>query len=67
MKELKGFRKITLNPGETAEVEFTINADALSFFDDAKHAWVAEPGEFKAMVGSSSGDIRGTASFTLSE
>lgn len=67
VKELKGFRKITLNPGETAEVEFTINADALSFFDDAKHAWVAEPGEFKAMVGSSSGDIRGTASFTLSE
>lgn len=64
-KELKGFEKIALEPGQTANVEFTINADMLKYFDDAKHDWVAEKGEFKALVGASSRDIRSTAAFTL--
>jgi len=64
-KELKGFEKVYLEPGQTATVEFTITADALSFFDETSHRWVAEPGEFVACVGSASDDIRTTASFTL--
>ena len=64
-KELKGFQKVTLAPGETQDVTFTITAPALSYFDAAKHAWVAEPGQFVASVGSSSADLRSTLSFTL--
>lgn len=64
VKELKGFRKITLAPGETKEVSFTITPEELKFFDDSKHEWIAEPGKFKAMVGTSSADIRSTAQFT---
>lgn len=63
-KELKGFQKISLNPGEEKEVCFTIKADDLKFFDDRKQAWVAEPGKFNAYIGSSSADIRGEVHFT---
>ena len=54
IKELKGFRKVKLAPGEEKTVTLTIDKKALSFFDDAKHEWVAEPGKFEAMIGSSS-------------
>lgn len=64
VKELKGFRKISLAPGQTKEVTFTITPDDLKFFDDSKHAWVAEPGKFKALIGSSSTDIRTSTQFT---
>lgn len=64
VKELKGFRKISLAPGQTKEVAFTITPDDLKFFDDSKHAWVAEPGKFKALIGSSSTDIRTSTQFT---
>ncbi|MBQ5614604.1 MAG: glycoside hydrolase family 3 C-terminal domain-containing protein, partial [Tidjanibacter sp.] len=43
-KELKGFAKVELEPGQTKEVSFVIDAEALSFFDDKKHEWVAEQG-----------------------
>lgn len=65
LKELKGFRKLDLKRGETATATFTITADDLKFFDDKAHAWVAEPGKFKALVGASSADIRATVPFTL--
>lgn len=64
-KELKGFEKVWLEPGETKTVRFTIGRDALSFFDPEKHEWVAEPGTFKALIGASSADIRSEASFEL--
>ena len=65
-KELKDFRKVSLAPGETAVVEFTIDAPGmLSFYDDARGAWVAEAGDFIALVGSASDDIRREARFTL--
>ena len=60
VKELKGFRKVALRAGETADVTFTVTLDDLKFFDEASHAWVAEPGKFKALIGSSSTDIRST-------
>lgn len=65
VKELKGFEKVYLQPGETKTVEFIIDREALSFFDAVKHEWVAEPGEFKALVAASSADIRGEVSFQL--
>ena len=46
-------------------VTLTIDKKALSFFDDAKHEWVAEPGKFEAIIGSSSRDIKGTVPFEL--
>ncbi len=64
-KELKGFEKVYLNPGESKKVSFTINKEALSFFDADKHEWVAEPGEFHALIGASSADIRADLPFTL--
>ncbi len=64
-KELKGFQKVQLNPGEEKTVTFTIDKEALSFFDDAKHAWVAEPGDFDAVIAASATDIKGKARFKL--
>ena len=65
VKELKGFDKVYLEPGQTKTVEFVIDREALSFFDAEKHEWVAEPGEFKALIAASSEDIRGEVSFRL--
>ena len=65
VKELKGFQKVYLQPGEVKQVSFTIGTDALSFFDDGKHEWVAEPGQFETLVGASSTDIRGKVVFEL--
>jgi beta-glucosidase len=64
-KELKGFEKISLQPGETKTVSFTIDKSALSYFDADKHEWVAEPGDFEAIVGASSADIKDRLSFRL--
>ena len=65
LKELKGFQKVSLQPGEEKEVTFTITPEALKFFDDKRHEWVAEPGKFKAYIGASATDIRGTVAFEL--
>lgn len=65
VKELKGFSKITLNPGEEKTINFVIDADKLKFYDDTRQAWVAEPGTFEAIIGASSTDIRGKATFEL--
>jgi beta-glucosidase len=57
VKELKGFSRIWLDPGESARVSFTLGHDELKMLD--KHlVWVVEPGEFDIMLGSSSEDIR---------
>jgi len=64
-KELKGFEKVYLQPGESRSLQFTLTRDDLSFFDAASHAWVAEPGEFHALLGCSSADIRADVPFTL--
>ena len=52
---MKGFRKVSLQPGETATVEFEITPELLAFYDvDMK--FVVEPGDFEIMVGNSSRD-----------
>jgi beta-glucosidase len=66
-KELKGFAKVALAPGQTATVTLTLDKTALAYWDDAKHAWVAEAGDFEALIGSSSQDIQARAGFRLTE
>lgn len=65
VKELKGFSKVDLAPGETRDVTFTVTCPDLSYFDPARHVWVAEPGTFTAHLGSSSADLRTQVRFTL--
>lgn len=57
VKELKGFEKVILNPGEKKSVSFTLTPDQLSFIDQNLNR-IVEPGTFAVMVGSSSNDIR---------
>jgi beta-glucosidase len=57
VRELKGFQRITLQPGQQQSVSFTIDQDSLAFFN-RQLEWVAEPGKFELMVGSASDDIR---------
>ena len=66
VKELKGFKKVSLAPGESQTVSFTIDRSALSFYDDQTGEWVAEPGEFVAMVNSSSASTKNKIRFMLS-
>jgi beta-glucosidase len=56
IKELRGFRRITLDPGQTKTVEMTLGFDQLSFLDRDMHR-VVEPGTFKVMVGGNSLDL----------
>ncbi|MBQ3245383.1 MAG: glycoside hydrolase family 3 C-terminal domain-containing protein [Bacteroidales bacterium] len=65
VKELKGFRKVYLEPGQTKTVTFEITPEDLKYFDDVKHEWVLETGRFTAYVGSSSRDIRTEVTFEV--
>ena len=56
-KELKGFSKINLRPGETRKVTVPLDSRALSYYDVNGKQWVAEPGLFDVLVGRSSEQI----------
>jgi beta-glucosidase len=64
VKELKGFCRLSLRPGEEKRIRFEIPVDALAYYDQDMHL-VVEPGEYRAMVGSSSADIRLTGGFQV--
>ena len=66
-KELKSFKKVQLDPGETRTVTLTLQEADLAFYDDLKKAWIVEPGEFEVLVGRSAGDIRLSGKFVWSE
>jgi beta-glucosidase len=53
LKELKGFAKVNLKPGETRRVQIALDRRALSYFDDKAKRWQADPGSFEVLVGSS--------------
>ncbi|MBG6234792.1 beta-glucosidase [Pedobacter sp. CAN_A7] len=63
VKELKGFQKISLKPGESKEVSFTISAEDLKFYN-AELQYVAEPGDFQLFLGTNSRDLK-SAEFKL--
>ncbi|HBF35238.1 TPA: glycosyl hydrolase [Candidatus Sumerlaeota bacterium] len=60
LKNLRGFERIHLKPGEKKTVTFALPATKLSYWDDVKHAYVVEPGPYEIQVGASSVDIRKT-------
>jgi beta-glucosidase len=63
--ELKGFEKIFLDVGDSAEVVFELDERSFAFWDVATHGWMVEPGEFNVLLGASSTDIRLEASVVL--
>jgi beta-glucosidase len=65
VKELKGFAKIDLKPGESKRVTLTLDRRAFSFYDVKKSDWSAEPGEFTILVGGASDKIQLRGKFAL--
>jgi beta-glucosidase len=65
LKELKGFSRVMLAPGQTKPVAITLDRRALSYYDVAKHGWTAEPGAFEVLVGRSSADVQLRGTFTF--
>ena len=65
LKELKGFCKVSLKPGESKDVTITLGKDALSFYDEATAAWKAEVGQFEAWVGNASDNLKLKKTFEL--
>jgi len=64
-KELKGFVKVSLRPGETKKVSIMLDSRALSYYDVAAKQWRAEPGDFNVLVGRSSEQIELRGTLTL--
>jgi len=64
VKELKGFKRFTLQPGEEKEVIFILFPEQLVFYDESMRL-VLEPGVFEVMIGSSSEDIRLSGEFEV--
>ena len=58
IKELKGFQRVALKPGETKTVTIPLKADSLAFWDENQNRWVVEEEPVQMMLGSSSSDIR---------
>ena len=57
VRELKGFQKVYLQPGESRQLSFTLTPADLSFFDAQAHAWKLESGDFHILIGNSSEDL----------
>lgn len=64
-KELKGFAKVSLQPGETKTVSIPLNSRAFAYYDPAYQRWITENGQFDILVGASSADIRCRTTVTL--
>ena len=64
-KELRGFERISLKPGEKRNLNFTVPGSKLGFFDETTHTFVTQPGARSVLVGASSADIRLSGQFEL--
>jgi beta-glucosidase len=67
VKELKGFAKVFLQPGEKQKVSVTLGENAFAYYDVGTRSWVAEKGDYKILVGGSSRDIPLTGDFHLTQ
>jgi len=67
LKELKGFKKVLLQPGEKQKVSLILDRNAFAHYDPDKKAWVADKGAYKILVGSSSRDLLLDGKFKLAE
>jgi beta-glucosidase len=65
VRELKGFEKISLQPGEAKDVSFTLDKRAFAYWNTELHDWTVEPGDFTIEIGRSSRDIALDASVTV--
>jgi beta-glucosidase len=65
VKELKGFAKIKLDPGQTQRVQVTLDRRAFSYYDVETHQWAVAPGDFDLYVGRSAADIELTGKVTV--
>ncbi len=65
VKELRGFERVSLNPGQTKTVTLTLPAQKLAFYDEKSHDFMVEPGAFDLLIGSSSADIRLTTKLNV--
>ena len=65
VKELKGFEKVLLQPGETTAVQFCLSDRAFAYYDESRQDWAVEPGDYHILVGASVRDIRGSATVRL--
>lgn len=65
VKELKGFKKVWLNPSEQQDVDITIDNTALAFYDETSSSWKSENGVFEVLIGNASDHITQKARFTL--
>lgn len=65
VKELKGFEKVYLRPGETKTISVKLDQESFRFYDSFSHGFVVEPGSFTVSVGASSADIRLTATLVV--
>lgn len=61
VKELRGFQRVRLKPGESAKLTFSLPAEKLAYYDVKSHGFVVDPGAYDVMVGASSDDIRSKA------
>jgi len=64
-RELKGFEKVRLEPGETKHISITLDSRAFSYWDEAGHKWTIDPGKFVVRVGDSSEDTPLSSDLTL--
>ena len=67
VKELKGFARVDLKPGETRHVTVTLDRRAFSYYDVNKRDWTAAPGKFDILVGASSDNIKLRSTFALTQ
>lgn len=65
LKELKGFMKVSLQPGETQTVSCFLDSRAFAYYDPAYQMWITEDGQFDILIGASSADIRCRQTVTL--
>ncbi len=66
-RQLKGFSRVELNPGESKTVSMALNKESLSVWDEAAHDWKVYPGKYSVEVGASSRDVRSKGAFTIAK
>jgi beta-glucosidase len=65
IKELKGFKKVFLQPGDSERITLELDQRSFAFFDTGRHLWVAKPDIYNILVGASSQDIRLNGQFKI--
>ncbi len=65
-KELRGFQRVSLQPGERRTLTFTLPAERLAYYDEGRQSFVVQPGTFDVWLGSSSADLRARGTIEVS-